>query len=763
VETTGIIIGVIIGVIIVLVLTLVILCRRRRKLTVVTPAVAPPKSSSDDGTSYFHSSESSSSDMVSSLTLSESAIDSAKARMTRAQGLLKAWELDARDITSLEKLGEGGQAVVVRGFWNGVEVAIKKPRPPKESRGNQNAFGSSSAHDSYNQTLRREVRALSRVRHPNVIKLHGICFEPAPMILMSYAPSGTLQDALDNNMFQTISAIVRLLAGVARGMEAVHAHKIIHLDLKPENVLIGPLEVPWITDFGLSTSANMTSMSQSTVGGRGTLPFQAPELFADPPHVGPEADVYAFGILAWIVVCGEQPYAKVLAAATSLPQRVAHGERPKLADPDEKWQDKTTPPIVKLIEGCWHADYAQRPAFGRGSAPIGGGCEEGGEGSKGAGNSVVAMLEKLESSYIYNSKGFDQEASQLALAMRLISTESEAETLGADLVQIGAAQGDATTTAAEQTELAEEKAALETSQGLLRKNAFTVLSQMPGGTGGELASALIAMMQRQSDMFQQAMREIEAKMQSFERSLSRLAEGELDCPRLFVLLPMEASSSKLMQLVKREFLKDKYRLVFLDPVSGRAVRCGPDGDGNKLEMPKKWLVENHEIISYGLQIVKMSAAVGRAVGLPLPSASGLPSEVVSKAEVEAVKTFERVFSGSVLIGESVLGDDATSTLFSAAPSTAKAVKAATGQAYKQLRKMLKDQCKDEYLEHCEMDKEKAHDGSIEFVSAGSKERFLRDGQQCLIWNDETLKRKAAAKAAILKESLGSRVHATDQA
>jgi hypothetical protein len=371
------------------------------------------------------------------------------------------------------------------------------------------------------------------------------------------------------------------------------------------------------------------------------------------------------------------------------------------------------------------------------------------------------MLEKLESSYI--SKGFDQEASRLALAMRLISTESEAETLGADLVQIGAAQGDATTTAAEQTELAEEKAALETSQGLLRKDVFTVLSQMPGGTGGELASALIAWKQRQSDMFQQAMREIEAKMQSFERSLSRLAEGELDCPRLFVLLPMEASSSKLMQLVKREFLKDKYRLVFLDPVSGRAVRCGPDGDGYKLEMPKKWLVENHEIISYGLQIVKMSAAVGRAVGLPLPSASGLPSEVVSKAEVEAVKTFERVFSGSVLIGESVLGDDATSTLFSAAPSTAKAVKAATGQAYKQLRKMLKDQCKDEYLEHCEMDKEKAHDGSIEFVSAGSKERFLRDGQQCLIWNDETLKRKAAAKAAILKESLGSRVHATDQA
>jgi serine/threonine protein kinase len=45
-------------------------------------------------------------------------------------------------------------------------------------------------------------------------------------------------------------------------MEAVHAHEIIHLDLKPDNVLIGPLDVPWITDFGLSTSADLRTVQQ---------------------------------------------------------------------------------------------------------------------------------------------------------------------------------------------------------------------------------------------------------------------------------------------------------------------------------------------------------------------------------------------------------------------------------------------------------------------------------------------------------------------
>jgi hypothetical protein len=256
------------------------------------------------------------------------------------------------------------------------------------------------------------------------------------------------------------------------------------------------------------------------------------------------------------------------------------------------------------------------------------------------------------------------------------------------------------------------------------------------------------MLQQQSDMFRQAMQELS---ESVERSLIRLAEGELDCPRLFVLLPMEKSSSKLMQLVKREFVKDKYRLVFLDPVTGCAVRCGPEGNGYKLEVPKKWLVENRKIISAGLRIVKMTAAAGCVAGLPLEAVMGLPSQAVSKAEVEAVKMFERVYSGSVLFGDDALGDDASSTSSSASPSAAKAVKAATGRAYKQLRKMLKEQCEDEYLVHCEMTKEKARDGSIEFVSAGSKERFLHFGQQALIWNDETLKQKAAAKAAALKE------------
>ena len=133
-------------------------------------------------------------------------------------------------------------------------------------------------------------------------------------------------------------------------------------------------------------------------------------------------------------------------------------------------------------------------------------------------------------------------------------------------------------------------------------------------------------------------------------------------------------------------------------------RCGPDGHGYKLELPKQWLLDNRKYIAAGARVVKLAAAAGRLSGLPILSMSGLPTQVVSQAEVQAVRQFES------LLGES---HDLDAEIDPFAASTANDKKgqkadklkaAATSAAYKALRRLLKEQCKDEDLQYTALKK-----------------------------------------------------------
>ncbi|MFN0055373.1 MAG: serine/threonine-protein kinase [Planctomycetales bacterium] len=103
--------------------------------------------------------------------------------------------------------------------------------------------------------------------------------------------------------------ILRLAAGLARGLAHAHDHGVLHLDLKPANILLTDDGQPMLLDFHLSTAATADSPKSDVVGG--TLPYMSPEqlrLLESTANVDRRSDVYSFGVVMFELLTGELPF-----------------------------------------------------------------------------------------------------------------------------------------------------------------------------------------------------------------------------------------------------------------------------------------------------------------------------------------------------------------------------------------------------------------------------------------------------------------------
>ena len=146
--------------------------------------------------------------------------------------------------------------------------------------------------------------------------------------------------------------------------------------------------------------------------------------------------------------------------------------------------------------------------------------------------------------------------------------------------------------------------------------------------------------------------EVKDEVRSGNVTLESIAIGELDTPRLVFIQPADVESKSMAKRLASKLkgiAKDKFRLSFLDPVTGVCVPTGNDGLGYIITLPKEWLVKHGKHLRDGLMVVKLACAIGRIAGLPLPDMIGLPKEVVTKAEARAVKAFEELLDNASLM------------------------------------------------------------------------------------------------------------------
>uniref|UniRef100_A0A0E0FFE8 Protein kinase domain-containing protein n=1 Tax=Oryza nivara TaxID=4536 RepID=A0A0E0FFE8_ORYNI len=201
-----------------------------------------------------------------------------------------------------DKVGQGGFGSVYRGeLPNGVPVAVKML---ESSKGEGEEFIN-------------EVATIGRIHHANIVRLLGFCSEGTRRALIyEFMPNDSLEKYIfpcDSNTSQELQVPNKMLGvalGIARGMEYLHQgcnQRILHFDIKPNNILLDYNFSPKISDFGL---AKLCARDQSVVtltAARGTMGYIAPELYSQNfGEISYKSDVYSFGMLVLEMVSGRR-------------------------------------------------------------------------------------------------------------------------------------------------------------------------------------------------------------------------------------------------------------------------------------------------------------------------------------------------------------------------------------------------------------------------------------------------------------------------
>jgi len=170
---------------------------------------------------------------------------------------------------------------------------------------------------------------------------------PVPWLATSYIAGPSLSDAIAERGPMPAALVLRLAAGLAEGLAAIHTAGVVHRDLKPANVLLAE-DGPRLIDFGISRSMDTVSLTRTgmVVGSPG---FMSPEQAEGRP-VGPASDVFSLGAVLTFAATGEGPFGE--GSTVALLYRVVTSEPHTQAVPAE---------IRPVIEHCLAKDPRQRP------------------------------------------------------------------------------------------------------------------------------------------------------------------------------------------------------------------------------------------------------------------------------------------------------------------------------------------------------------------------------------------------------------------
>ncbi|XP_033961940.1 receptor-interacting serine/threonine-protein kinase 3 [Pseudochaenichthys georgianus] len=226
--------------------------------------------------------------------------------------------------------------------------------------------------DGKNDSLLREIEMMRHASSPHVIQVRGV-FKGLPPnsrstqlgLVMEYMERGSLA-SLQGSLGGTLpwQLVFRLAHQIALGINFLHSltPPLLHLDLKPSNVLLDCALNAKLTDFGLARDQKTTRVSKKSSGEEGgTTSYMPPEAFYLSYSPTKASDIYSYGILLWSIVTGKQPYPHAKSSLVRF--RIPEGDRPSLTEIQALSAGMAgLTGLMELMQGCWHQHPRERPS-----------------------------------------------------------------------------------------------------------------------------------------------------------------------------------------------------------------------------------------------------------------------------------------------------------------------------------------------------------------------------------------------------------------
>jgi predicted ATPase/DNA-binding CsgD family transcriptional regulator len=154
--------------------------------------------------------------------------------------------------------------------------------------------------------FQQEAETIARLAHPSIVRLLDYDVQDGvPFLVMEHAPGGSLRKLHPKGTQLLLQTVVSYVTHVAAALQYAHDQRVIHRDVKPENMLVGRHQQVLLSDFGLAALAHSTA-SAIAQGTGGTLAYMAPEQIEGHPRTA--SDQYALGVVVYEWLCGVSPF-----------------------------------------------------------------------------------------------------------------------------------------------------------------------------------------------------------------------------------------------------------------------------------------------------------------------------------------------------------------------------------------------------------------------------------------------------------------------